>query len=227
MKNNKHIESLLDLFMQGETTLEQERELSQYFASSQSIPKEWDPYKDMFSYFDNGMPLKKSDSHKAKTTRILWSITSVAATVAIILAVVKYVNNSHSIVNPIIKPQVTIREETEEQADTASIVPTKKSLLSPILAQDESKVEVKYKTVDKTKSLVKTVNKASAADSLEIEREMGQVEQAQQELMADKFIIEQERQEVLDEQYASRAQAYQTQQAIYSEIPQFIQVVFK
>ena len=62
---------------------------------------------------------------------------------------------------------------------------------------------------------------------MEIEREQGEMELAQQELMADKLIIEQERQEILSEQYAGRVQAYQAQQAIANENPQFIQVVFK
>ena len=67
----------------------------------------------------------------------------------------------------------------------------------------------------------------STLDSIEREREQGEVEQAQQELMADKFIIEQERQEALNEQYITRAQAHQAQQAAINENPQFIQVVFK
>ena len=62
---------------------------------------------------------------------------------------------------------------------------------------------------------------------MEMEREQGEIEQAQQELLADKFMIEQERQEILEEQYVGRAQAYQAQQAIANENPQFIQVVFK
>ena len=62
---------------------------------------------------------------------------------------------------------------------------------------------------------------------MESNREQGEMELAQQELMADKLIIEQERQEILSEQYAGRVQAYQAQQAIANENPQFIQVVFK
>ena len=45
--------------------------------------------------------------------------------------------------------------------------------------------------------------------------------------MADKYIVEQERQEILNEQYNSRSQAYQAQLAVQNENPQFIQVVFK
>ena len=61
----------------------------------------------------------------------------------------------------------------------------------------------------------------------DVERAQGDIEQAQQELMADILIIEQEQQEVIREQYASRAQVYQAQQAVANEAPQFIQVVFK
>ena len=50
---------------------------------------------------------------------------------------------------------------------------------------------------------------------------------AQQELMADKLMVEQERQEVLAEQYNSRAQAYRAKLAVSNDDPHFIQVVFK
>ena len=57
MKNHEtHIETLLELFMQGETSLEQEQELSEFFANSTSIPEEWEAFKGMFAYFDAGMP---------------------------------------------------------------------------------------------------------------------------------------------------------------------------
>ena len=59
------IKPLLDRFMNGETTLEEERTLGEYFATSYS-DGEWDVYKKMFAYFDNGMKDVEQDSETQK-----------------------------------------------------------------------------------------------------------------------------------------------------------------
>ncbi len=53
--NKKDIATLLDKFMAGATTIEEEQTLADYFRSEQRVPAEWEDYKDMFAYFDNGM----------------------------------------------------------------------------------------------------------------------------------------------------------------------------
>ncbi len=60
----KHIEHLLDLFMAGKTTIDQEAELSTYFAAHDKVPPEWVDYKAMMAYFDAGMPVadKKTEA---------------------------------------------------------------------------------------------------------------------------------------------------------------------
>lgn len=45
------IKLLIDLFMEGETSLEQERTLYSYFATSENIPFELEEYKEMFQGF--------------------------------------------------------------------------------------------------------------------------------------------------------------------------------
>ena len=49
-----YIQSLLDKYLDGLTSLEEERQLSEYFRS-QSVPPEWEDYREMFAWFDNGM----------------------------------------------------------------------------------------------------------------------------------------------------------------------------
>ena len=97
----------------------------------------------------------------------------------------------------------------------------------PIVAKVEKKAEIKEDSSVKKQKHRNVSSPKAHLDPVEIEREQGEMELAQQELMADKLIIEQERQEILSEQYAGRVQAYQAQQAIANENPQFIQVVFK
>lgn len=221
--DNKHIESLVDLFMQGETSLEQEQELSMFFANSHDIPEEWEPYKEMMAYFDKGMPIEKPQSKKWNIASHVW-IGTAAAVAAICIVVATHQQGIPQ--EKIPKEHITATDETaKSQNPEAKPLPS-----ATALAQEESQntrelpqepVKARY-----TKLTVPAA-KSQSVDTQDIEREQGEIEQAQQELMADIYIIEQERQELLDEQYYSRAQAYQAQQALLNEKPQFINVVFK
>lgn len=52
MKYNKeYIEQLLQRFMDGETTEQEEQFLAEYFSTSDSIPEEWEAYREMFASF--------------------------------------------------------------------------------------------------------------------------------------------------------------------------------
>lgn len=215
MKNHDpHIESLLELFMQGETSLEQECELSKYFANTTSIPEEWEAYREMFAYIDAGMPLME-EKPKRNITRPIWALIA-AAVVAIAIMVAPQLHRSFTTEKTTMPQTITVENVDKTIAD--SIAKPELPQTTPLLVKQEHK---------ETKEKVRISNHHSTLDSIEIEREMGEVEQAQQELMADKFIVEQERQEILDEQYITRAQAYKAQQTLQNKNPQFIQVVFK
>lgn len=49
-----HIEDMLRRFMKGETTLEEERRLADYFASAPSIPHRWRAFAVLFAGIDGG-----------------------------------------------------------------------------------------------------------------------------------------------------------------------------
>ncbi len=225
--NEKHIESLLNLFMQGETTLEQERELRQFFASTHEIPQEWEPYKEMMAYFDDGMPIATDPTTKRNIARPVWAIVA-AAIVAIIFMVVPNLKRE---VAPKVSTPLPPRPVVIADVDTAKIHDTIAAPFvaapKPIVAKVEKKADIKEEASVKKQKHGNVSSPKDHLDPVEIEREQGEMELAQQELMADKLIIEQERQEILNEQYAGRVQAYQAQQAIANENPQFIQVVFK
>ncbi len=55
-QQEQHIAQLLDRYLEAETTLEQEQELARYFATATELPREWEPYREMFAWFDAGMP---------------------------------------------------------------------------------------------------------------------------------------------------------------------------
>ncbi len=87
--NKKDIAMLLDKFMAGTTTIEEEQILADYFRSEQRVPAEWEDYKYMFAYFDNGMVEvsdQKEDNAKARPAAIvLWKRIAVAATLLILI----------------------------------------------------------------------------------------------------------------------------------------------
>ncbi len=57
MTNDKNtILALLDRFMAGETSRQEEQRLAQWFASHPQVDDDLEPYRLMFAYFDEGMP---------------------------------------------------------------------------------------------------------------------------------------------------------------------------
>ena len=94
MNNEKeHISNLLERFMNGESTLAEEELLSRYFATHE-VDAEWEPYKQMFAYFDSGMsdeaqPAAAKEAEQAaqpNVVRFRWLRVAAAAAVALLLA---------------------------------------------------------------------------------------------------------------------------------------------
>lgn len=85
MNEKQHIQQLLDLFIGGESTLAQEQELAQYFATHE-VDKEWKPVKAMFAYFDEGMPkldaVPQQPATKKKPVIAVWTRWVAAAVIA-------------------------------------------------------------------------------------------------------------------------------------------------
>ena len=94
MNNEKeHISNLLERFMNGESTLAEEELLSRYFATHE-VDAEWEPYKQMFAYFDSGMadeaqPAAAKEAEQApqpNVVRLRWLRVAAVAVVALLLA---------------------------------------------------------------------------------------------------------------------------------------------
>ncbi len=66
--SNADIQRLIDRFMSGKTSLDEEARLAAYFRTH-DVPEEWADYKAMFAYFDAGMPAgNAAGSGKAAAT---------------------------------------------------------------------------------------------------------------------------------------------------------------
>lgn len=89
------INETLSRFLDGRTTPEEEDRLAEYFRHADPLPDSLKPYRDMFAYFDAGMPagsLPEFDAVPAKPKRqhrliAIWSaaVTAAAAAAALLI----------------------------------------------------------------------------------------------------------------------------------------------
>lgn len=92
-EKEKDIRLLLDRFMAGETSLEEETLLGEWFRLHPDVSDDLKEYQLMFGYFDEGMPLDhEAEEHvenahpKAKTRmRRLWLPLSLVASIALLI----------------------------------------------------------------------------------------------------------------------------------------------
>lgn len=92
-EKEKDIRLLLDRFMAGETSLEEEVLLGEWFRQHPDVSDDLKEYQLMFGYFDEGMPLDhEAEEHvenahpKAKTRmRRLWLPLSLVASIALLI----------------------------------------------------------------------------------------------------------------------------------------------
>lgn len=90
--NEKDIRLLLNRFMAGETTLEEEALLGEWFRQHPNVSDDLKEYQMMFGYFDEGMPLDHeaekhvADAHPKTKARMrrLWLPIGMAASIALL-----------------------------------------------------------------------------------------------------------------------------------------------
>lgn len=108
-KEERNIQLLLDRFMQGVSTLEEERILADYFRKHQHVKPEWADYKLLFDYINQGMPVEMNVSKTATPSHRRLSGWLVGAT-AVAAAVV--------LVFFLLKPKMSDENEFREVAQT-------------------------------------------------------------------------------------------------------------
>ena len=92
-EKEKDIRLLLDRFMAGETSLEEEALLGEWFRQHPDVSDDLKEYQLMFGYFDEGMPLDHEaeehveDAHPKTKARMrrLWLPLSLAASIALLI----------------------------------------------------------------------------------------------------------------------------------------------
>ncbi len=151
------IRELLDKYWKGETSLEEERELSSYFVSSQ-VTDEFAPFIPLFAFFEEARHIRMESSIvqppvediKGKIVNIRWLI-SIAASIAIFLAVF-FINNK-------ISTEQTTQYAFEDTYDTPeeAYAEVKKALLYVSIKMNKG-VTTAAESLEKMEPLDKIIN---------------------------------------------------------------------
>lgn len=193
MDKNSHenISRMLERFMSGESTLDEERMLSRYFATHE-VDESWKPYQQMFAYFDADMSTSSgsiADTAPRHRRRqwLYWSVA--AATVALMLTVGWRMLNAPQ--TPIVAQLDTtsmIAVVTPPQPQAELSVPTEPTT-TPVKAESTPITTTKPRK-SATKQHLATHQRRG--DSLEVTHTQAELEVAEQEVIADRILLEQE-----------------------------------
>ena len=85
MKRESKIKELLEKFLEAETNLKEEKILAEYF-QNEDIKPEWEPYRDLFVYFEESHSDVPQKSFYLPTRSLFYSIQKYAA-VAVVLII--------------------------------------------------------------------------------------------------------------------------------------------
>lgn len=131
MNGEKNIRQLIGRFMQGLTSIEEEEQISQWFAVHTDVSDDLKPYQQMFAYFDKGMPIDeqmpidkqmsveeeiRKPLRNHSRLRPLWCFLAAAA-VALLVVMTWSAQNSNSTVTP----SATLAQTEKDSAEV--IVP--------------------------------------------------------------------------------------------------------
>ncbi len=226
-----HISQLIERFMEGQSTLAEEQELAQYFATHE-VSDEWKPLKDMFAYFDAGMPIEEPGaSVKIPITKHHWWWRAAAAAAVLLVGAITvyYILDGQPSTQEM--PQYasnTPKSNPSQNTDTTRVPPPHAEPVKELVAEHKATKQINQGQLTKPKTPSHD-DAQRKQDSIEITRKQGEMELAQQELLADRIIMEQEREQMRREQMETRARLVSTREAMnyYNNQPQATMVVFK
>ncbi|MBR5169385.1 MAG: hypothetical protein IKW85_02315 [Muribaculaceae bacterium] len=169
----QQIQNLLDKFMNGLTTLEEEAELGDYFRTHE-VPEEWEDYRQMFGYFDRGMEgdLVSAEQPRPSLPRLIsrrwWGIAAAACISAAIVATVVLHRPVTTVTVPEMPPVIA------QKADSiATPVAVEAESQSPQLAE-VTPVQPAHPVclVSKSTRRLQTENKKLAQENERLQREL-------------------------------------------------------
>lgn len=123
----QEVERLLQRFMDGTSTLEEEAQLAEFFRTHE-VAGEWATYKDMFALFDEG---KVEVEEKQKSTA-WWKYAGIAAAIILLLGLGFYFNSRNDE-----KPHLIAQADTIKTAPQTETKKVEEQPQKPV-EQDES-----------------------------------------------------------------------------------------
>lgn len=96
--SEQDISRLISRFMDGDTTLAEERLLADYFRTARHIPSRWQTYRQMFACFDRGTvcPQKPESTFTVCFRRYRFAVAAVALLVVIIVPLAMFYRSADS-----------------------------------------------------------------------------------------------------------------------------------
>ncbi len=189
------IEALLDKFMDGQTTVEEEALLADYFRSD-DVPAEWEDYRDMFSYFDRGMEgemIPVSQASKPLTTlmgRRWWGIAAAACmTAAVVGTVVLHRPTAPSQTEIAKVTPIEPQEPSTQFGETQNYTSLQSQSTQPVETQNLASKS----TTDKTKGKIASKDQRRLqAENRRLARENKRLQRELEDLKRRAFIIDME-----------------------------------
>ena len=179
--SQQQIKALLDKFMDGQTTVEEEAMLAEFFRSG-DVPAEWEDYRLMFDYFDRDMEgdLVPVEQPRPSLIRLMgrrwWGIAAAASiTVAIVATAVLHQPESTTTVPE--TPRVATNEtapigETQDFASLHETEPSPEtSITQPVETQNLASQSRSTRPTRSTRRL-KAENKKLAQENARLQREL-------------------------------------------------------
>ena len=143
MTDRNNIQHLLDCFMSGTTTEQEERLLADYFNSATDIPDEWAAYAVLFRGFRNQAQTKPQPRHR----RLVWlypAIGAVAASVLLLVSLGIISNNQNDEGNSLVA-----------QTDTTIVCPQTETKETEIHQQEKKESKEMADTVKRVKEILR------------------------------------------------------------------------
>ena len=170
----QYIEQLLDKFMAGTSTLEEEDILSQYFAQNR-IPTEWEQYRLLFAELEAMKP-----SVKSKRIWLRWSIAA-AAVIGVVFPTMLFQNNKPA--EPLMADNKTLQTDSvktevynEKSLPDTTALQRQQFVPQKSVKRRKRKMEPTIHDYDKAYALMAQAEQ----ERMEAER---QIEQAQREII--------------------------------------------
>ena len=169
----EYIAKLLDKYMDGTSTLDEETILSQYFRGK-NIPEEWLCYKQMFQEIEAMAPQPKTHNRWA-----IWSIAAAAVVAGVLYLAVSPRQTGFVPTEPLTAQADTTSQQTIAPADTVTAQPAQ-------TAEPQQPVKAKKRSLRKSEPTIHDYNKAYAlmAEAIQRQRDVErQIAQAQLEII--------------------------------------------